>query len=251
MSTTCSASWPAARAFQRPSGRQAVGVDVLGRALELGERRDRLAASGAEGWSTSSSSVLSDWTMRGPSFTRQAYGRPHARGVAAALRGRLSWPMRPSAGPGTRRRWRARSSGPSSSGATGWGRCRRRRCRTGARSRCRGGSAPRSQTRVARPIRDSPTSSSATDAVPVGHVHVEVVGVVVGDHRRDRVAGEQVVERADDEPRRRRRRTPRRPAAARAGRTAASSRPRRSPSGAATTGPPGARAGPPRRAARR
>jgi hypothetical protein len=34
---------------------------------------------------------------------------------------------------------------------------------------------------------------------PVGHVHVQVVGVVVGDHRRDGVLGEQVVERAHDE----------------------------------------------------
>ena len=39
-----------------------------------------LRASGADGWSTSRRSVLSDWTMRGPSFTSRFYGRwPHAR----------------------------------------------------------------------------------------------------------------------------------------------------------------------------
>ena len=50
--------------------REPVGVDVLGGALELGERRDgRGAHSSARGWSTSSSSVLSLWTIRGPSGT--------------------------------------------------------------------------------------------------------------------------------------------------------------------------------------
>ena len=68
-STTCSASCPAARAFHSPERRQPVGVDVLRRALQLGERRDRLAGVRAWGWSTSSSRVLSDWTIRGPSFT--------------------------------------------------------------------------------------------------------------------------------------------------------------------------------------
>ena len=49
--------------------RQPVGVDVLGAALELGERaRSPCGSRSACGWSTSSSSVLSDWTMRGPSF---------------------------------------------------------------------------------------------------------------------------------------------------------------------------------------
>jgi len=37
---TASASWPAARAFHRPSEREPVGVDVLRCAFELGERRD-------------------------------------------------------------------------------------------------------------------------------------------------------------------------------------------------------------------
>ena len=51
----------------QPQRRQPVGVDVLGRALEFGERRDRRARLAASGWSTSSSSVLSDWTISGPS----------------------------------------------------------------------------------------------------------------------------------------------------------------------------------------
>src|SRR6478752_1319644 len=33
-----------------------------------------LRHSAASSWSTSSRSVLSDWTMRGPSFTRRSYG---------------------------------------------------------------------------------------------------------------------------------------------------------------------------------
>ena len=47
---------------------QPVGVHVLGRALQLGERRDRRAGTRrASAWSTSSSSVLSLWTISGPS----------------------------------------------------------------------------------------------------------------------------------------------------------------------------------------
>ena len=58
-------------------------------------------------------------------------------------------------------------------------------------------SGPRSQTRVARPSSDSPTSRSATLAFSVGDVQVQVVRVVVGDPRRDRVPRHQLVEPAD------------------------------------------------------
>ena len=104
---------------------------------------------------------MSDWTIRGPSFTwpRVAERSARAGGVAGARRAR-----RPSAGRGRPRRWRARSTGRSSSAATGWARCRRRRWCTGSARQTPSRVGPRSQTRVARPSSDSPTSSSATDA---------------------------------------------------------------------------------------
>src|SRR5688500_4104926 len=64
-----------------------------------------LRASGAAGWSTSSRSVLSDWTMRGPSFTRQYYGRPRTgvgptgAGGSAGRRGLLAGAERRDVGP--------------------------------------------------------------------------------------------------------------------------------------------------------
>src|SRR3954468_6437157 len=42
-----------------------------------------LRQSAARSWSTSSSRVLSDWTIRGPSFTGQAYGAAPRAGSRA------------------------------------------------------------------------------------------------------------------------------------------------------------------------
>ena len=50
---------------------------------------------------------------------------------------------------------------------------------------------------MARPSSDSPTSRSATLADLGRDVEVQVVRVVVGDLRRDRVPGQQLVEPAD------------------------------------------------------
>ncbi len=122
-----------------------------------------LRQSAERSWSTSSSRVLSDWTIRGPSCIS---GSPWKRECSERFRGVIRhWRQRPSAGRGRPRRWRARSSGRSSSAATGWGRCRRRRWCTARPRRCRAGLGPRSQTRLARPSSASPTSSSATDWV--------------------------------------------------------------------------------------
>ena len=99
----------------------------------------------------------------GRSGVRRSSGGPHEEPPRLGR-----WPVRPPARPdaarGRPRRWRARSTGPSSSGATGWGRCRRRRGRSEAPSRPRAGWRRGRTTRLASPISASPTSSSATEA---------------------------------------------------------------------------------------
>ena len=135
-----------------------------GRPLELGERRDRLAAVGG--------ALVVDLEQQrlvatGRSGGRHSPAKPTERAGHARFCGVIRRRRRPSAGRGTPRRWPARSSGRSSSGATGWGRCRRRRWCTASPSRRPSRSAPRSQTSVASPSSDSPTSRSATLAVSV------------------------------------------------------------------------------------
>ncbi len=153
-----------------------VGVHVLGCALQLGERRDRPAA------------------LAGP-----ARGRPRA---AASCRTGRSAGRRSSAppladGPGRPPRWRARSTGRSSSGGTGWGRCPRRPGGTGTRWHTPSRVGPRSQTSVARPSSISPISRSRDRRGAAGHVQVQAGRVVVADLRRHRVLGQQGVEARD------------------------------------------------------
>ncbi len=96
---------------------------------------------GPSGWSTSSSSVLSDWTISGPSVT--------------------GWPPT-CGGHGRRRRSPGTSSGPSSSAATGSATCRRTPGRTCRPSRRPSLVGPKSTTRVAMPITHSAVISAAT-----------------------------------------------------------------------------------------
>ena len=150
-----------------------------------------LRQSAARSWSISSSRVLSDWTIRGPSFTPR---------TTAVRRRALARP--PAGGRGTPRRWRARSTGPSSSDATGSARCRRRR---GARRR-------RADAQPGRPEvahqRRQPEQGLADQQLrdargPGGDVQVQVLVVVVGDPRRDRVPHHQLVEARRPRARRR------------------------------------------------
>ena len=61
---------PGCSGVPQPERGQAVGVHVLGDCAPARRTaRSPSAASAASGWSTSSRSVLSDWTMRGPSVT--------------------------------------------------------------------------------------------------------------------------------------------------------------------------------------
>src|SRR5918997_6411437 len=68
-STTCSASCPAARAFHSASGVTRYVCTCSGERSSSANGAIAARQSRAAGWSTSSSSVLSDWTIRGPSDT--------------------------------------------------------------------------------------------------------------------------------------------------------------------------------------
>ena len=103
-----------------PERRQPVGVDVLRRPLELGERRDRLAAVRR--------ALVVDLEQQRLVGLDDEGSVIHCSSATA-----------PSAGPGRPRRWPARSSGRSSSAGTGWARCRRRRWCTVRPRRCRAG----------------------------------------------------------------------------------------------------------------
>ena len=164
-----------------PERRQPVGVDVLGRALELGERRDRLAAVGGALVVDLEQQRLVGLDDQGPSSS----GAAHAVG------------RRPSAGRGRPRRWRARSSGRSSSAGTGWARCRRRRwCRatpSQTPSRWGRGRRPGWPARAAtrRPAARRPTGPWSATCM------CRPCSVVVGDPRRDRVPHHQLVDPVD------------------------------------------------------
>ena len=106
----------------------------------------------------------------------------------------------PSAGRGTPRRWPATSSGRSSSAATGWARCRRRRWCTASPSRRPSRSAPRSQTRWPGRAATRRRAARRRCACSVATWRCRCCGVVVGDLRRDRVPRHQLVEPARRPP---------------------------------------------------
>ena len=133
--------------------------------------------------------------------TGRSGGRRSSGGASRGRRrgsagGRCVQPARPCAARGRPRRWRARSTGPSSSAATGWGRCRRRRWSQRRRRADPEPGGAEVADQGGQPHQRLADQQLGDRGGAVGHVHVEVVGVVVGDHRRDRVLGEQVVERA-------------------------------------------------------
>ena len=101
-----------------------------------------------------------------------------------------------SAGRGRPRRWRARSSGRSSSGATGWARCRRRRWCTASRAHAEPG-RPEVADQRGQPEQRLADQQLGDAGGLGGDVQVEVGGVVVGDPRRDRVPLHQLVEAVD------------------------------------------------------
>ena len=160
-------------------------------------REEGLEVAGGEGGGPEQRGLLLGVHAAG----RRAAGPPSGRGrrrvsVAGSVAAAGATPA--SGGRGRPRRWRARSTGRSSSGGTGWARCRRRRCGTAPRGTRRAGVGPRSQTSVARPSSDSPISSSATDAASVATWRCrsspswsEIRGVIG-------VAFHQLVEAVDD-----------------------------------------------------
>jgi hypothetical protein len=70
-STTDSASCPAARAFHSPSGVSRYVCTCSGERSSSANGAIAIRHSSASGWSTSSSKVLSDWTISGPSVTNR------------------------------------------------------------------------------------------------------------------------------------------------------------------------------------
>ena len=173
----------------QPERGQPVGVDVLGRPLELGERRDRLAAVGG-----ALVVDLEQQRLVGLDDEGSVVIHGHRSAVIAVGSGR----DRPSAGRGRPRRWRARSSGRSSSGATGWARCRRRRWCTARPRRCRAGGArgrrPGWPGRAAprrRAARRPTGSSTAAWMCRCSGSWLEICG-------RDRVPHHQLVDPVDD-----------------------------------------------------
>ena len=71
-STTCSASCPAARAFHKARGVMRYVWTCSGARSSSAKGAIACLASPARSWSTSNSSVLSDWTINGPSVTESS-----------------------------------------------------------------------------------------------------------------------------------------------------------------------------------